>query len=135
MLWRCEVFLFVLYLQMLFEKCVNVYVSSIHSWLQVFVQKEQPFFFLWLPGCCFLGVQSYCLCFVSLLGVLKIFLAFLLPWLVPQQYLESSAIVLSMHKHNAKELWYHMFLPKAGGLMVVGFILGSCTASWCSVGF
>ena len=70
------------YPQMLFEKCVSVYASSIHSWLQAFVQKEQPFFSL-VARLLFVGVHSYSLCFVSLLGVLKTIFAFLPPWLVP----------------------------------------------------
>ena len=94
--------IFVLYLQMLFEKCVNVYASSIHNWLQAFVQKEQPFFFLWLPGCCFLGVHSYSFCFVSLLGVLKTILAFLLPWLVPNSTLNLLLLRLLLLSHVSR---------------------------------
>lgn len=114
--------IFVLYRQVLFEKCVSVYASSNHSWLQGFVQKEEPFFFLWLPGCYFLGVWSFSLCFVTLLGVLKIFLTFLfiiiLPWLVLPQYCEYSAIIFHMHKPNPKPY----VLPKAGEFIVLGFI-------------
>lgn len=87
-------------------------------------KKSNRFSFLWLPGCCFLRVQSYSLCFVTASKVLKIFLTFLLmitlPWLF-LQYCEYSAVVLSKGPTLAqfKGIMIPYILPNAGEFIVL----------------